>query len=98
LIHARVSTELTFLEDTRCKKILERLAQTATSKGPHRGQGSGLISRAADTTPKFIEIQLPENGNQRVSGSPASRQPIDVFAVNPSQAAEKQTWQSLPGG
>jgi hypothetical protein len=35
---------------------------------PPCGQGTstfGPISRAADTTPNFIEIQLPENGNER---------------------------------
>jgi hypothetical protein len=63
-----VLAELTFLEDTRSKNNLNGWCKTAASKRSHRGQGSGLISRAADTTPKFIEIQLPENGNQRRLG------------------------------
>jgi len=66
-----VSAELTFLEDTRSKNNLNGWRKTAASKDLIAVKGqvrSGFISRAADTTPKFIEIQLPENGNQRRLG------------------------------
>jgi hypothetical protein len=60
-----------FLEEAPNKKILNGWRKTAASKDLIAVKGqvrSGFISRAADTTPKFIEIQLPENGNQRRLG------------------------------
>ena len=47
----------------------------AASNRLHRGQNDKhvrAVSRAVDTTPKFTELNLPENGNQRVSGLSAS--------------------------
>jgi hypothetical protein len=66
-----VLAELTFLEDTRSKNNLNGWRKTAASKdliAVKRRVRSGFISRATDTTPKLIEIQLPENGNQRRLG------------------------------
>jgi len=36
-------------------------------------------------TPKFIEIQLPENGNQCVSGLPAFRQQTHLNRLTPAK-------------
>jgi hypothetical protein len=66
LILVESQCRLTCLEEPPYRK--SRGCAKIQPNRPPCGQGTstfGPISRAADTTPNFIEIQLPENGNER---------------------------------
>jgi hypothetical protein len=57
------------------KKIFNGWRKTAAGKRPHRDQGTSTfraVSRAANTTPKFTELNYLKTATSATSGLPAS--------------------------